>query len=214
MEADIAIRDNVIAELDFDPSIDEGAIGVTVRDGVVTLTGHVPSYAQKIAAEKAARRISGVHAVAIDIEVRLPSQVKHDDEEIARRAASVLTWTATLGDRIKAVVDSGWVTLSGEVPWHYQKQEAERVVRNLEGVRGVTNTISVRPQVKVSDIRDRINSAFKRNAELESDAIRVDVSGSTVTLTGKVKAWYERQMAETAAWAAPGVTEVRDNITF
>jgi osmotically-inducible protein OsmY len=214
MEADIAIRDNVIAELDFDPSIDEGAIGVAVQNGVVTLTGHVPSYAQKIAAEKAARRITGVRAVAIDVEVRLPSEAKHDDEEIARRAASLLAWTATLGERVKAVVDGGWVSLSGEVPWYYQKQEAERVVRNLEGVRGVTNTITVRPQVKISDIRNRINSAFKRNAELESDAIRVDVSGSTVTLSGKVKAWHERQIAETAAWAAPGVTEVRDNITF
>lgn len=214
MEVDTAIRDNVIAELDFDPSIDEGAIGVAVQNGVVTLTGHVPSYAQKVAAEKAAQRVKGVRAVAVDVEVRLPSEAKHDDEEIARRAASMLTWTATLGDRVKAVVDGGWVKLSGEVPWYYQKQEAERVVRNLEGVRGVTNTITVRPQVKVSDIRDRINSAFKRNAELETDAIRVDVSGSTVTLTGKVKAWYERQMAETAAWAAPGVTEVRDNITL
>lgn len=214
MEADIAIRDNVIAELDFDPSIDEGAIGVAVQDGVVTLSGHVPSYAQKIAAERAARRITGVRALAIDIEVRLPLQAKHDDEEIARRAASVLSWTATLGERVKAVVDGGWVSLSGQVPWCYQKQEAERVVRNLEGVRGVTNTITVRPQIKASDIRDRINAALKRNAELESEAIHVDVSGSTVTLSGKVKDWYERRMAETAAWAAPGVTEVRDNITF
>lgn len=214
METDAAIRDNVIAELDFDPSIDEGAVGVAVQNGVVTLSGHVPSYAQKVAAEKAAQRVKGVRAVAIDVEVRLPSDVKHDDEEIARRAASLLTWTATLGERVKTTVDAGWVTLRGEVPWHYQKQEAERVVRTLEGVRGVSNTINVRPLVKASDIRDRITQAFKRNAELEGDAIRVDVAGSTVTLSGKVKAWYERQMAENAAWAAPGVTEVRDQITY
>jgi osmotically-inducible protein OsmY len=214
MEIDTAIRDNVIAELDFEPSIEEAGIGVTVHNGVVTLSGHVPSYAQKIAAENAAKRIKGVHAVAVDIEVRLPSEAKHDDEEIARRAASLLGWTANIGERVKAVVDGGWVTLSGEAPWYYQKQEAERLVRTLQGVRGVSNTITVRPAVKPSDIRDRITQAFKRNAELESDAIRVDVAGSTVTLSGKVKDWYERQMAETAAWAAPGVTEVRDNITL
>jgi osmotically-inducible protein OsmY len=203
METDTAIRDNVIAELDFDPSIDGAAIGVVVQNGVVTLTGHVPAYAQKIAAENAARRVKGVRAVAIDVEVRLPSEAKHDDEEIARRAASVLAWTANVGERVKAVADGGSVTLSGEVPWNYQKQEAERVVRNLEGVRGVSNTITVRPQIKVSDIRDRINQAFKRNADIETDAIRVDVAGSTVTLSGKVKAWYERQMAE----ALPGLRQ-------
>jgi osmotically-inducible protein OsmY len=214
MQTDAMIRDDVIAELDFDPSIDAAAVGVVAKNGVVTLSGHVPSYAQKIAAQKAAQRVTGVHAVAIDLEVRLPFEAKHDDEEIARRAANVLAWSTSAGDKTKAAVENGWVTLSGELPWFYQKQEAERAIRALQGVLGVTNNIFVRPKVQASDVRERIAKALKRNAEIESDAIRIDVAGSTVTLSGKVKAWNERQMAETAAWAAPGVSEVRDNITL
>lgn len=214
MDNDGIIRNDVIEELDFDPSIDAAAIGVAVQEGIVTLSGHVPNYMQKIAAQRAAQRVKGVRAVAVDIEVRLPSDIKHDDEEIARRAANLLTWRSATGQQVKAAVDNGFVTLSGEVAWNYQRQEAERAVCALEGVREVINTIAVRPTVRASDVRDRIAKAFKRSAELEGDAIHIDVAGSTVTLSGKVKAWYERQMAEGAAWAVPGVTEVRDNISL
>jgi osmotically-inducible protein OsmY len=212
MTTDTIIRDNVIAELEFDPSITQTAIGVAVSNGVVTLSGHVPSYAQKVAAEKAAQRVKGVRAVAQELEVRLPFEIKHDDEEIARRAANILAWSVNGADQIKAVVDNGWVTLSGQTNWRYQKQDAERAIRALQGVKGVNNAITVKPNVQPSDLKNRIAHALQRNAELEADAIKVDVSGSTVTLSGKVRAWYERRIAEDAAWAAPGVTEVRDNI--
>jgi osmotically-inducible protein OsmY len=214
MSKDAIIRDNVIAELEFEPSVDADAIGVAVKDGVVTLSGHVPSYAQKLAAEQAARRVKDVRAVAMDLLVRLPADRTHDDEEIASRAANLLAWSVGAGEGVKAIVDGGWVTLRGEVPWFYQKQEAERAIRRLEGVIGVSNNIVVRPTVNASNVRERITEAFKRNADLESAAIDVSVTGSTVTLSGKVKAWYERKMAEDAAWAIPGVTEVRDNISL
>lgn len=214
MYSDIAIRDNVTEELEFDPSIEAASIGVTVKNGIVTLTGHVPNYMQKIAAEKAAQRVKGVRAVAVDIEVRLPTERVQDDEEIARRAANVLAWSTQGAENVKAKVDNAWVTLTGETKWNYQKQEAERAIRALEGVKGVSNFIAVKPQIQPGDVKTRIAQALKRNAEVEADTIRVDVSGSTVTLSGKVKAWYERKIAENAAWAAPGVTEVRDNIAM
>jgi osmotically-inducible protein OsmY len=212
MEQDVRIRDDVTEELEFDPSLESGGIGVAVQDGVVTLSGHVPNYAQKIAAERAATRVKGVRAVAMDIEVRLA--VKHDDSSIAERAANVLAWSVAVGEDVKAVVDNGWVTLSGSVPWHYQRAEAERTVRSLTGVTGVTNQITVRPQVTPSNVRDRIAKALQRNADLESANINVDVSGQSITLSGKVKAWYERQLVENAVWAIPGITEVRDNIAI
>jgi osmotically-inducible protein OsmY len=210
MEQDAIIRDNVIDELDFDPRLDAAGIGVAVKDAVVTLFGHVPNYAQRLDAERAALRVKGVRAVAMDIEVRLP--LKDDDQDIAERAANVLAWSAVIGEEVKAAVDDGWVTLSGIVPWRYQREEAERAVCQLAGVIGVTNQISVRGQVTPSDVRDRIAKAFHRNADLESSSISVDVSGSTVTLSGKVKVWHERQVAEDAVWSIPGILEVRDNI--
>ena len=211
MEQDAIIRDNVIDELDFDPRLDAAGIGVAVEDAVGTLSGHVPNYAQRLDAERAALRVKGVRAVAMDIEVRLP--LKDDDQDIAERAANVLAWSAVVGEDVKAAVDDGWVTLNGIVPWDYQRAEAERAICQLAGVIGVTNQISVRAQqVTPSDVRDRIAKAFHRNADLESSSIRADVSGSTVTLSGKVKAWHERQVAEDAAWSIPGILEVRDNI--
>jgi osmotically-inducible protein OsmY len=212
MESDILIRDRVIAELDFEPIIDTASIGVSAKSGAVTLTGHVPSYLQKLAAERAARRVKGVRAVAIDLEVRLPSEAIHDDEEIARRAANMISWNLAKAANVKATVDNGWVTLTGQAQWNYQKQHAERLVRALEGVTGVSNKIAVQSPVQPTDIKTRISNALKRNAEVEGDAIKVEVSGSTVTLSGNVKAWYERQVVENAAWATPGVTQVRDNI--
>ncbi len=214
MDQDRIIRDNVIAELEFDPSIEEASIGVIVERGVVRLTGHVPNYAQKVSAERAAQRVKGVRAVAVELDVRLPSEFVCDDAEIARRAANVLAWSTPGAAKVKAKVEKGWVSLSGETAWNYQRQDAERAVRALAGVKGVTNLITVRPLAQAGDIKTRITQALRRNAEIEADAIKVDVTGSTVTLTGKVKAWYERQVVETAAWAAPGVTEVRDNLSL
>jgi osmotically-inducible protein OsmY len=208
------LREDVVAELEFEPSIDATEIGVTVDNGVVTLSGHVPNYTQKIAAEKAAQRVKGVRAVAVDLVVRLPAEAKHDDDKIAGRAANILSWSVGVGDDVKVIVDDGWVTLSGEVAWFYQKEEAERLIRQLEGVIGVSNAITLRSKVQAPDVQQRIAEAFKRNADLESARIHVDVSGSTITLSGKVKAWYERKMAEDAAWAIPGVTDVRDNIVL
>lgn len=214
MDSDTRIRDEVLDELDFEPSIDASGIGVAVSNGVATLSGHVPTYAQKIGAEQAAQRIRGVRAVAMDLEVRLAGDAKRSDDEIAERAVNILRWSAGIGERVKAVVDSGWVKLSGEVDYYYQKQAAERAVRQLSGVIGVSNLITIKAGVRPLDVKERINKAFQRNAELESAGIKVDVAGSTVTLTGRVKAWHERKLAEDAAWAIPGVTAVQDNITM
>ncbi len=212
MELDTRIRDDVLSELDFEPSLDASGIGVAVKDGVVTLSGHIPSYLQKVTAEGAAKRVKGVKAVALDLEVRIPGMAKRADDEIAARAIDILKWSTSVGERIKIVVEDGRIKLSGDVEYYYQKEEAERVVRRLSGVTGVSNLISVRPRLQPRDVRDRISKAFQRNAELESSAIQIDVSESSVTLSGQVKAWHERKIAEDAAWAIPGVTAVHDNI--
>ena len=214
MLADARIRDDVLEELDFEPSIEATGIGVAVKDGVVTLSGHVPSYAQKMGAELAAQRVKGVKAVAMDIEVRLAGDAKRADDEIAERAVNILRWSAGIGERVKAVVESGWVKLSGEVEYYYQKQAAERAIRQLSGVIGVSNLISVKAGVRPTDVKERISKAFQRSAQLDSASITVDVAGSAVTLSGRVKAWHERKLAEDAAWAIPGVTAVDDNITI
>lgn len=214
MDNDIRIRADVVDELDFEPSVDSAAIGVAVKDGVVTLSGYVPTYTQKITAEKCAQRVKGVKAVAIDIEVRLVGDAKRSDAEIAERAVNILRWSTSVSDKVKVVVDNGWVKLNGDVEYYYQKQAAERAIRQLSGVIGVSNLITIKPGVRPSDVKERISKAFQRNAELESAGINVDVAGSTVTLSGRVKAWNERKLAEDAAWAIPGVTSVHDNITI
>jgi osmotically-inducible protein OsmY len=214
MDLDIRIRDDVIAELDFEPSVDNTSVGVAVKNGVVTLSGHVPNYAMRTVAELAARRVKNVKAVAMDIEVRLPSESKRSDDEIAGRVVNILRWSAGITDRVKAVVDDGWIKLTGEVEFFYQKQAAERAVRQLSGVTGITNLITIKSSVRPIDIKDRITKPFQRNAQLESAGIKVDVSGTTVTLSGRVKGWYERKLAEDAAWAIPGVTSVHDNLTL
>lgn len=214
MDRDIRIRDDVVDELDFEPSVDNAGIGVAVKDGVVTLSGHVPTYAQKFAAEKCAQRVKGVKAVAMDIDVRLAGDAKRSDDEIAERAVNILRWSTSVSDKVKVVVENGWVKLSGEVEYYYQKQAAERAIRQLSGVVAVSNLITITPGVRPSDVKERIGKAFQRSAELDSAAIKVDVTGTTVTLSGRVKAWHERKLAEDAAWAIPGVTSVHDNITL
>ncbi|MBF9197384.1 BON domain-containing protein [Microvirga terrestris] len=212
---DLVLQQLVIDELEFEPSVDAANIGVAVDSGVVTLTGHVGSYAEKIAAERAAQRVRGVRAIAQEIQVRYPSDKKTSDDEIAKRAADILAWDARVPDEgIQIKVQNGWVMLTGTVEWQYQRVAAESGVRKLSGVIGVSNEIELKPQVKAPDVRDKILSALKRNAEIEADSIRVSVNGDEVTLEGRVHDWYERIVIERAAWSAPGVKHVHDRMTL
>jgi osmotically-inducible protein OsmY len=207
------LRRAVLDELDFDPSLDAGAIGVAVEEGVVTLTGHVGSYAEKVEAERAARRVRGVRAIAQEIQVRYADDKKVADDQIAARALAIIDWSVHLPkDAIQVKVAGGWITLSGAVAWQYQVAAAEAAVRKLSGVHGVTNLITVRPQVPPSAVKDKILQAFRRSALFEADAIKVSVAGDTVTLEGAVSAWAERDAAERAAWSVPGVRAVNDRI--
>jgi osmotically-inducible protein OsmY len=210
---DKTLRQNIIDELDFEPSINAAHIGIAAEKGVVTLTGHVGSYAEKIAAEDAVKRIKGVKAIAQEIEVRYPSAERRSDDEIAKRALDTLAWNVTVpNERIQVKVQKGWITLSGEVDWYYQKQAAENSVRKLSGVIEVSNQITLKETVQRADVKRRIENALKRHAEVEADNIRVAVADGKVTLEGKVKAWHERQIAEQAAWAAGGVRAVDDRL--
>ena len=207
------LRQSVIDELDFDPSFDAADIGVAAEAGVITLTGHVRSFAEKLAVERAVKRVRGVYGIAEEIEVRYPADKKTADDQIADRAISSINWNAQIpGDAVLVKVEKGWVTLTGIVDWQYQRMAAVSAVRRLSGVVGVSNQIAVKPQVRPADVKDKILSALKRNAELEADAIRVNVDNDTVTLEGKVKAWSERGIAEHAAWSAPGVRKVEDRL--
>jgi osmotically-inducible protein OsmY len=194
--------------------VNEANIGVSARDGVVTLTGHVASYAEKCAAEQAAGRVSGVRGIAEELEIRYPQGTGHDDEGIARQALNVLDWDLCVpSDTVRIKVEKGWVTLSGDVNWYYQKNAAEADVRRLSGVMGVSNEILIRPTVQASDIQKKIKAAFHRNAEFEAENIVVTTDGSKVTLSGKVDSYHERTLAEKTAWSAPGVTQVNDLMT-
>ncbi|QQZ39422.1 BON domain-containing protein [Pseudomonas sp. SK3(2021)] len=211
--SDLNLRKFILEELEFQPDIDAANIGVTVENGVVTLTGHVNSYAQKISAERAVKGIKGVRALAEEIQVRLEKGAGTADDTIANRAANILSWSSDVpeGD-IKIMVQNGWITLEGEVDWQYQKETAERAVRKLSGVVGVDNRLTLRPRVEVADIRQRIEDALKRNAEIDAKAIHIKVDGDVVRLEGRVHLWRERQIAERAAWSVPGVRKVDDHL--
>jgi osmotically-inducible protein OsmY len=212
---DTQIQADVLAELKWEPRVQPNEIGVIVKDGVVTLTGVVDSYTKKWAAEEAAHRVRGVKAVANDIEVRLPSSSERTDSDIAAAAVRALEWDAFVPvDRIDVTVSKGWVTLRGEVDWHYQRDDAERVVRRLTGVKGVTNLITVKPRVAPQDIKKKIEDALRRSAEMDAKRISVEVDRSKVILRGTVRSWAEREEAERQAWAAPGVTQVDNRITI
>jgi osmotically-inducible protein OsmY len=214
MKSDSDIKRDVEAELAWDPDINAADVGVSVKDGVVTLTGFVRSYAQKWEAEKAAKRVDGVRAVANDIEVRLPAGDERPDPEIARDAVAALKSNLPYSsENIKIVVKSGWVTLEGEVEWQFQRARAEESVRRIRGVKGVSNFIALKPGVSPGDIKSKIEEAFKRNAEVDANNITVEVNGGEVTLRGSVKSWAERQEAERTAWRAPGVLKVNNLIT-
>jgi osmotically-inducible protein OsmY len=211
---DLTLREQVLDELEFEPSIDAAHIGVSVRDGVVTLTGHVGAYFEKVAAESAVKRVRGVRAIAQDIQVRRPERKKWADDEIAGRAVKILSWDTTIPDgQIMVKVDNGWITLSGGVDWHFQRAAAEAAVTKLGGVVGVSNLINVRA-AKASDVKMRVQKALERSAVIEADRIRVKVIGGAVMLDGKVRDWRERAVAEAAAWGVPGVTEVQDALAI
>src|SRR5437870_6580313 len=199
--SDEQIQKDVLAELKWDARLQPNEIGVAVKDGVVTLMGWVDSYAKKWAAEEAAHRVRGVLAVANDIEVRLPTSAERTDPDIAAAAVRALEWDAAIPvDKLDITVSKGWVTLRGEVEWQYQKQDAERVVRRLQGVRGVSNLIVVRPRLSPTELKEKIEQALVRTAELDAQGIQVRVEGSKVILEGKVRSWAERDEAERTAW--------------
>jgi hyperosmotically inducible protein len=209
------LRQDILDELDFEPSLNATNIGVTVDNSVVTLTGHVSNYAEKIAAEQAVRRVKGVRAIAQEIEVRYPFQKKDADDEIAKRALDILRWSLVPSEAIELTVHNGVITLSGDMEWQYQKKAAEDAVRKLSGIVGVINKITIKPQVSVSDLKQKIEDALKRSAEVEARAIRVTVrDGGNILLEGKVHDWMERDVVENTAWSAPGVTTVEDRMTI
>jgi osmotically-inducible protein OsmY len=213
MRTDADIKRDVEEELRWNPDIDATDIAVAVASGVVTLAGFVKSYREKFAAEQAAKRVAGVLGVANDIEVRLPTEDQRRDPEIARDAVAELKiWLPLSYKDIKVTVKGGWLTLEGDVEWHYQRDYAERAVRRVKGVKGITNLIALKPRSQPEEIKKKIEDAFKRSAEIDANRITVEAHGGEVILSGTVRSWAERQEAERVAWAAPGVTKVENRI--
>jgi osmotically-inducible protein OsmY len=213
MKSDEEIERDVKEELQWDPDLDATDIAVLVKNGVVTLSGFVKSYTDKYEAEAAAKRVAGVAGVANDLEVRLPSVDERPDPDIARDAVQAIKSQLPISSEyIKVIVKNGWVSLEGEVEWQYQRDTAEKAVRRIKGVKGVSNLIMLKPHVEADDLKKKIQEAFKRNAELDANRIAIETDGSKVILKGTVRSWIEREEAERVAWSAPGVTQVEDRI--
>jgi osmotically-inducible protein OsmY len=213
MRSDSDIKKDVEDELRWDPDIDSTDIAVSVNKGVVALTGFIHHYNDKFEAEVAAKRVAGVVGVANDIEVRLPAIDQRPDPEIARDAVDAIKrQLPTVEGNLKVVVKSGWVTLEGETDWNYQRERAEAIVRWLKGVKGVTNLIRLKPQAAPTEIKRKIEAAFRRNAEVDANHITVETNSHSIVLRGTVRSWAERQEAERVAWSAPGITKVENQI--
>ena len=213
---DSQLRHDIIDELEFDPSFSGEHIGVAVDKGVVTLGGHVNSYAEKLAAIAATRRVKGVHAIAENIEVHRPYEKKTSDDQIAKRACDILNWDVLVPpNAVDVLVHDGWLTLSGNVNWYFEKASAEDDVRKLSGIRGITNMIAIKPRIESANVKSKIESALKRHAEVEANAISVSVQdGNKVVLEGAVDTWGERRAVEDAAWSVPGIASVEDRLTI
>jgi osmotically-inducible protein OsmY len=213
MKTDLQLQRDVLAELAWEPSVNAAHIGVEANAGIVTLEGHVDSYAEKWDAERAAQRVSGVKALAVEIDIKLPKAFKRTDQDIAQAAQNALEWTTTLPpNSIKVMVEKGWITLKGETDWEYQRESAKSAVRYLMGVTGVSDQIALRSKVTSSTVKSDIEDALKRRAINEAQLINVAVNGRNVTLSGSVHSWAERDLAAHSAWSTSGVANVVDNI--
>ena len=213
MKTDRELQEQVLAALEWEPGVNAARIGVSVNDGVVTLQGTVTTFSQKGTAQRAAGHVFGVRAVANDLQVTPDGATSRTDSTIAQAVANALEWDSAIPDNaVKATVTNGWVSLTGTVAWQFEKAAAERAVQHLYGVKGVTNSVIVRPQVSAEDVKAKIESAFRRSAEIDAQHVKVDAREGAVVLTGTVHSLSERNEAERAAWAAPGVTKVDDRL--
>ncbi len=215
LQTDEAIQSNVMDELKWDTHLRASDIGVAAKDGIVTLTGFVDSYLKKRAAEAAAQRVRGVKAVANELEIHLPGSAERTDEDLAEAVLNALKWdTGIPAGKLEMTVSKGWVTLKGDVEYAFEKKDAERAIRYIAGITGVSNLIQVKPPVFPTNLKADIEKALTRNAETDAEHITVEVSGSKVSLYGMVHSYAERKAAENSVWAAPGVTEVEDRINI